>query len=271
MDTAVEQDLRDATSRAIDVDERRRNGDLVHRQKMYQSLPSPTFGHIITQLSLDEQATLRRLFGEWLLLNDEDLEAFRAMLLEVFHSFNLRKKAVRERVESREYVRLVKRAIARYSIIDSEIKRHLVKNVLANAAVLTLSPDALLERFIDWIEDFGEDYFRVIKTVDDNPGITRKKIWLTLNNELPSEDSAAADTYRLLIHDLSTNQIIRQPRKKDYQGMFLKKSPSNKKAATTSLGVLTSAFDDQKAYALTELGKQMVRYLLHERGLKQTD
>src|SRR5690606_16355582 len=143
-------------------------------------------------------------------------------------------------------------------------KRTLLKNLLANAAVLTLAPDTTIELFIDWLEEFPEDYFRALQVVHDSPGVTRKDIWLSINDVLPSEDSAAADMYSLLIHTLSTHRLIRQPRDKDYQGLFLKKTAAKKSESGAAAGVIISAFDDEKGYIVTELGKHFVRYALHD-------
>jgi hypothetical protein len=76
------------------------------------------------------------------------------------------------------------------------------------------------------------------------------------------EDSAEADLFKLLIHDLSTGHVIRQHRQVDYYGNFIKSAP--KKRAGTVSQVMASAFDDEKQYELTELGKQFVHYTMNE-------
>jgi hypothetical protein len=77
------------------------------------------------------------------------------------------------------------------------------------------------------------------------------------------EDSAEADLFKLLVHDLSTGHVIRQHREKDYNGNFIKKEPHRKGRGEASRA-MTSAFDDDKQYELTELGKQFVHYTMNE-------
>ena len=94
-----------------------------------------------------------------------------------------------------------------------------------------------------------------------NQGFTRHEIWLQIHGPASSENSAEADLFKLLMHDLSTGHILRQHRETDYYGNFLK-SPSRKRGIPTQK--LTSAFDDEKGYELTELGKQFVFYTMDE-------
>ena len=75
------------------------------------------------------------------------------------------------------------------------------------------------------------------------------------------EDSAEADLFKLLIHELTTGYVVRQHRETDYQGNFIKQRPQ--KSASTST-TMKSAFADDKQYELTELGKQFVHYAMNE-------
>jgi len=67
----------------------------------------------------------------------------------------------------------------------------------------------------------------------------------------------------LLIHDLSTGHVIRQHREVDYYGNFVKSQPKKRQPGTASR-IMASAFDDDKEYELTELGKQFVHYTMNE-------
>src|SRR5438445_4537593 len=54
-----------------------------------------------------------------------------------------------------------------------------------------------------------------------NEGPTRYDIWVAVYGEpVPRDDSAQADLYRMLIRDLSTGGVIRQPRESDGLGRF---------------------------------------------------
>jgi hypothetical protein len=116
--------------------------------------------------------------------------------------------------------------------------------------------------FVGWIDQYSEPHFAVIRNIYSNSGITRETIWNNIHGTSVREDSAEADLFKLLIHDLSTGHIIRQHRKKDSTGNFIKETQQRKqKFASNKMG---SAFDDKKEYELTELGKQFVHYTMDE-------
>jgi hypothetical protein len=66
----------------------------------------------------------------------------------------------------------------------------------------------------------------------------------------------------MLIRDLSTGGVIRQPRETDYQGKFLKRKVGGPRRASSS--TMESAFEDTKQYVLTELGSKFVHYTMTE-------
>jgi hypothetical protein len=65
----------------------------------------------------------------------------------------------------------------------------------------------------------------------------------------------------MIIRDLSTGDVIRQPRESDGLGRFIKRRRPRRMATA---GTMTSAFDDEKAYVLTDLGSQFVHYTMNE-------
>ena len=109
---------------------------------------------------------------------------------------------------------------------------------------------------------YSEPHFAVIRHIYKTPGSTRQEIWGSIHGAAAREDSAEADLFKLLIHDLSTGHVIRQHREKDYHGNFIKKDPQRGRAQASR--AMTSAFDDDKQYELTELGKQFVHYTMNE-------
>jgi hypothetical protein len=110
---------------------------------------------------------------------------------------------------------------------------------------------------------YSEPHFAVIKEVYKSPGCTRQQIWQAIHGADVREDSAEADLFKLLVHDLSTGHVIRQHRERDYYGNFIKREPERRGRGEASR-VMTSAFDDDKQYELTELGKQFVHYTMNE-------
>jgi hypothetical protein len=170
-----------------------------------------------------------------------------------------RSRTLTKRLESPEYLKLIKRCFRDWSAAESEEKRILVRNLLTNAAASKICADDVILMFVKWIDVYSETHFKVMRYVYKNVGCTRLEIWTSVGGQTAREDSAEADLFKLLIFDLTTGHVIRQHRPRDYYGHFLKQQP-NKRTAPSP--VMKSAFDDEKAYELTELGAQFVRYTM---------
>ncbi len=135
--------------------------------------------------------------------------------------------------------------------------------MLVNAAAIDqLCSDDVIKMFITWIDTYNEAHFRIIREIYREPGITRYEIWMRLHGTEVREDSAEADLFKLLIHELSLGMIIRQFREKDDSGNFLKQARKNSSASGSNL--MKSAFDDDKPYHLTELGRWFVHYTMND-------
>jgi hypothetical protein len=209
-----------------------------------------------------DQARLNKLFAAWLQLQEQELKEIGITLMEVMARLDAKDPEIEKRIESPEYLSLVRKCFRDWSAAESEEKRRLVRNLLCNAAASKMTSDDVLKLFIKWIDDYSEAHFAVIKEVYNNAGSTRHDIWLQIHGAAVREDSAEADLFRLLVHDLSVGRVIRQHREKDFRGNFLKET--RKRSGTRSSGVMTSAFEDDKEYELTELGKQFVHYTMNE-------
>lgn len=109
----------------------------------------------------------------------------------------------------------------------------------------------------------------MIGAIYNTGGITRGAIWRKIGKGQVREDSADADLYKLLFRDLSTGSVIRQHRETDYYGNFVLR-PAVKRSAGGggSPKTLTSAFDDEDQYVLTELGQQFVHYAMTDLPLR---
>lgn len=166
-----------------------------------------------------------------------------------------------ERIESEAYLTLVRKAFRNWDQADTDQKRRYIQRLITNAGAAKLCHDDLVRLFLDWLDQYHEAHFLVIKEIYQSPGITRYSIWAKIHGAFPREDSSEADLFRLLIHDLSIGRVIRQHRETNYQGEFLKKPRA---ASRSSPGVLKSAFDDEEPYELTELGKLFVHYVFTE-------
>lgn len=173
-----------------------------------------------------------------------------------------------ERLESEEYLALVRRAFRGWDRSETAEKRKLFVNLITNAAATAVAEDDLVRMFSDWLDSFDETHLRVISFIFNNPGCTRYDIGFhTFNDSLPFDDSPLGDLFRLLVRDLSTGGVIRQARESDATGRF-RKAPRAPRRRGTPSEYVESSFEDTKPYGLTELGKQFVHYTLKETVLR---
>jgi hypothetical protein len=209
-----------------------------------------------------EQDQFRRILQAWLKLQEDEIKEIGRTLIEVMARIDHQDENVRRRVESPEYLGLIKKAFRDWSGTESEKKRTMIRNLLANAASTALTSDDVVRLFLEWIDKYSEVHFAVIGQVYNHSGITRRQIWDRIKGTSVREDSADADLFKLIVHELSVGRVIRQHRETDYAGNFIRASraPRGRNASP----VLTSAFDDEKQYELTELGKQFVHYTMNE-------
>lgn len=206
-----------------------------------------------------EQAHFNKVFASWLKLQEDEVREIGVTIAEILSRLNLTDENIRKRIESPEYLKLVKKCFRDWSAAESEEKRILIRNLLTVAAVHQICSDDVLRIFIQWIETYSEAHFAVIKHIYKHPGSTRMEIWMGVHGQQVREDSAEADLFKLLIHDLSTGHIVRQHREKDYYGNFIKAQSRHRTASGQNMA---SAFDDEKPYELTQLGTQFVRYTM---------
>jgi len=210
--------------------------------------------------SENEQEKINKLFQSWMKIQAEELNRIGITLVEVMERINFQDVTIEERVTGPEYLSLIKQVYRDWSAGDSEKKRIHLRNLLANAAECRLTSDNVVSLFIKWINEFSELHLDVISLVYKNKGITRYSMWQELYGERVREDSAEADLFKLVIHNLSMGHIIRQERLTDYQGNFMKSRPSPKVKST----IMKSAFDNENGYELTGIGTQFVHYTMNE-------
>jgi hypothetical protein len=227
----------------------------------------PLVGGILSALagawSEREQAKVNRFFEQWVRMLEDEIREKEATVVEIMSRVDLQDEKIAARVESKEFQSLVKKTFRDWAAVESEDKRVLIRNILANAASGTVSSDDVVRMFIDWISQYSELHFQVIAAIYNSGGITRGAIWRNIGKGRVREDSADADLYKLLFRDLSTGGVIRQHRETDYYGNFIAK-PGAKRTSGSAAGskTLTSAFDEEDQYVLTELGQQFVHYAM---------
>lgn len=219
-------------------------------------------GAIANFKSEEGNIKLNSLQTKWLEEHHKKLENLNSTLNVIAKRFEQLGEDINERLESEEYLDLVRKSFRVWNDADTQEKRQLVSNMITNAVSSKICSDDIIRLFIDWLNIYHEVHFQVIRIIYQNPGVTRYEIWMELHEIIPREDSAEADLYKMLIRDLSTGGVIRQARNTTEDGQFLKQrhAPQAKRGTST----LESAFENTKSYVLTELGKQFVHYTMNE-------
>ncbi|MEM7305040.1 MAG: hypothetical protein AAF682_00145 [Planctomycetota bacterium] len=217
------------------------------------------FGAAAGAWSEAEQDHVNRIFAQWLRFQREEIEEMAKTLAEVLMRLDPKDDKVRERLESPGYHSLVKKCFRDWSAAESEEKRVLLRNLLANAASSAIASDDIVRLFIDWIAHYSEIHFKVLALVYKNPGMTRYDMWQEIHGDEVREDSAEADLFKLVVQDLSMGHVMRQARDTDHAGRFMRSRTRTKRGP-----YMQSAFDEKKQYVLTELGKQFVHYAMTE-------
>lgn len=198
----------------------------------------------------------------WLDEHAAKLGRLQMTLEEIASRFENLGETIEDRIQSEEYLDLVRRAFRAWDRSDTDEKRKYVANLVANASGTKITSDDVVRLFIDWLDTYHEAHFAVIREIYKEPGCTRFEIWDAIRGQLPRENSAEADLFRMLIRDLSIGGVIRQQRATTASGDFLKKS--RKKRSGAASRTMESAFEDSKPYVLTELGEQFVHYTMSE-------
>lgn len=206
---------------------------------------------------------LNHLQTEWLKEHQKKILLLGQTLHEVGNRLSSLGDEINERVQSEEYLALVRKTFRIWDESDTEEKRRLLSNVIMNASGTRASSDDVIRLFLDWIKLYNEIHFAVIKEIFQNPGSTRFDIWTGLYGEIPREDSSAADLYKFLIRELSTGGVIRQERDINAVGQFVRKRPRYVRRGAAP-ATLESAFEDSKPYVLTALGTEFVHYTMNE-------
>jgi len=210
-----------------------------------------------------DQDKINGLLKLWVQEHQPKLEELKTTLSDITSRLEGLGDEIQKRIESPEYLSLVRGAFRSWDEAETAEKREYLKRLISNAGATTLCPDDLVRLFIGWINTYHESHFIVIKEIYQNPGVTRGTIWDKVHTERPREDSAEADLFRYLIRDLSLGGVIRQAKDTNADGYFVKKQPTRTPKGMASK-TMESAFEDSKSYVLTELGKEFVHYVLND-------
>ncbi len=231
------------------------------------STVAPVVGSFLSAVasawSENEQDKVNKFFKAWIKMLEDEIKEKEQTIFEIMARLDLHDEKIAARIESKEFQSLLKKTFREWSGAESEEKRQYIRNILSNAAASELSSDDVVRLFIDWLRVYSELHFKVITIIYKHyrEGISRGGVWVELGKQEVAESSADADLFRLLFRDLSTGSVIRQHVEFDYYGKPVPKTPQRRQKGSGPKP-LTSAFDDEDLYELTELGKQFVHYAM---------
>ena len=81
-----------------------------------------------------EQDKVNRFFEHWVQMIHDELREKEKTVVEVMARLDLQDEKITERLESKEYQSLIKKTFRDWAGVESEEKRVLIRNILANAA-----------------------------------------------------------------------------------------------------------------------------------------
>ncbi|MBD3584069.1 hypothetical protein [Flavobacterium selenitireducens] len=215
----------------------------------------------MTDLNFDDQSKNNELYEKWLEEHKIKMQHLGETLLQVVQRLNEFSEEIDSRLESEEYLQIVRKSFRIWDQADTFEKRDLIRKLLTNAGAQKLVADDLIRLFLDWLNAYHEIHFSIIRAVYQNRYSTRAQIWNEINGTQVREDSMEADLFKMLVRDLSMGGVIRQARETDYYGNFIKKPTTKNKYSSSTM---KSAFDDNDGYELTELGQNFVHYTMNE-------
>jgi|GEM_PF-6482967 len=108
---------------------------------------------------------------------------------------------VKARLESEEYLALIRKGFGEWDHADTAEKKKLIANLLTNAGATNITSDDVIRLFLDWIETYHEVHFAVIGEIYKRQGIIA---WKDSVNVLPnyraSTDSTVPEKNRFQKH-----------------------------------------------------------------------
>lgn len=209
----------------------------------------------------NEQERTNKLLVLWVREHEVKLQELIIDIRKIFERLEIFGDQIQERLESAEYLNLVRKTFRVWDSADTAEKRECLRKLITNAGGLRVVDDDVVRLFVEFMGRFHELHFRVLRLVYQNPGISSYDIATELFSDVPRDDSAKADLFKFLFHELQMTDVMRQPRESDADGRWRRRVA--KKTVGSRAKTLKSPFtDDQQV--LTELGKQFVRYIMDD-------
>jgi hypothetical protein len=112
----------------------------------------------------------------WIQENQPKLDELKSTLNEMSGRLDSLGEEIQQRIESPEYLSLVRNGFRVWDQAETAEKREYIKCLLTNTGATKLVPDDLVKLFISWVNNYHESHFAVIKEIYKNPGITLAKL-----------------------------------------------------------------------------------------------
>ncbi len=109
---------------------------------------------------------------QWLEEHQRKLFELARALQEIQSRFESLGEEIDDRIQSEEYLALVRKAFRVWDQADTTEKKTLVSNIVTNAASTRACADDVVRLFIDWIALYNEVHFAMIREIYQNPGST---------------------------------------------------------------------------------------------------
>lgn len=210
-----------------------------------------------------DQEGMNNALKMWLTEHQDKIQELVATINEILGRLDGFGDEVRARIESPEYLSLVRRGFRTWNEAETQEKRLMVKKLLTNAGAITLCADDQVRLFIDWIERYHEAHFAVMKEIYQNHGITKGNIWDNLHPEgRPQDNSAEAGLFSYLMRELNMGGIIHIEREVNVYGQTVR--AQQQKRSSNKSSTLESPFEDTKNWELSALGQEFVRYVMED-------
>jgi hypothetical protein len=120
------------------------------------------FGGAAGAWSEAEQDHFNKVAASWLKLQEDEIREIGVTIAEILSRLDLNDAEIQKRLESPEYLKLIKKCFRDWSAAESEEKRVYIRNLLTTAAVHRICSDDVVRVFIQWIDMYSEAHFAVI-------------------------------------------------------------------------------------------------------------
>lgn len=218
-------------------------------------------GAIATLSAERDQGAVNKILFLWVQEHEQKFKNLVDDLREIFGRLDSFGDAIDQRIQSPEYIDLMRASFRVWDASDTQEKREKIRKLITSAAATQIVDDDIVRLFTELVGRFHELHFHIIREVYQNPGITKYELAEILFGNIPRDDSAQADLFKALIHDLNMTDIVRGQRESDAQGRFVRRTRPKKAPGSMPSTTYDSPFDTKKGQVLTELGEQFVHYV----------